>query len=475
MIKNHFAPAISELSANIRASGLVAAPIPGTPLEILNATVPMNEYTQDTSFTTNAIIDETQFSRFSEEGKSHHCVELQALIKSSAKRVRALLDLSRNFINPMVEQVVSDINSEYELRLEKVAVNLEVVTSKNNPLFKNESIRDLVNTRVKDIPGSATQRPSYYSDFITDKIGYLSKAIVGLEAELAMYLGQIGEEKLNDLFETYFLANNPWDVSVGDESALPVLLFCQRLAYDRDAENFIEDVGLGQVRESLENLAALAAVKLKSFYIKYDRREKNKRLIVSYPEANSKLTSRGKTMPLQIVVEEDLYKEFLETGGSPDLLCGAYIVDQERDVEAIMANQKKYLDRWQRRVSTIRQTNEQAKFDIFKRSIINSLTKQLNEDFEQAESVPFDRDAIFQNISEYLAQVSPLAVNNPYPIILHIASCIVFQNKQAESFLMDMCNISKHNVELDVREVASQATLNYIVKWVRSQIVVGKP
>lgn len=473
MIKQQLGVCISEIALQLRSSDKVVAPVPGTPLELLNNTVPFVEFSGEGDHTAFAIVNQSQSQQYSEEGTSHHCIELNALVKSSARRVRALHDLARNFVNPMVNQVVDDINAEYERRLEKVAVNLEVVTSKQNPLFKNDSVRDLVTSRARDV-GRAVERPSYYSDFIPNKIQYLCDAIVGLEAELAVYLGQMGEEHLNLIFSNFFLTGNPWEVNVGEEDSLIVLLFCQKLAYDPDAVNFIEDTPLGTVRQALDNLAALASLNLKSVFLKFDRREKNKRLIVSYPDPNAPLTTRYKNPPLQIVVDEELYKDFLESGGSPDLLCGAYVVDREREVETLLANQNKYLDRWQRRVNTIRQTNEQAKFDILKRTIVNSLYKQLGDDFHQAEGVPFDRHEVMEKITAYLADVSPLIVKNPYPTVLHLVSCFIFQNKQAERFLLDMEDIAKHNPELDMRHVAAQATLNYIMNWVRSQFVVGK-
>lgn len=473
MIKNQLGVCITELVQQLRDSGKVAAPVPGTPLELLNNTVPFMDCSEHADYAVHDVIGQSQQQAYAEEGKSHHCIEIDAVVKSSARRVRALLDLARNYVNPMVEQVITDINQEYSRRLEKVAVNLEVVTSKQNPLYKNESIRDLASTRSKDIGKQLVERPSYYNDFINDKINYISTAVVGLEAEVAMFFGQKGEQYLDNIFDRYFLKASPWEVSVEDEDALAVLLFCHKLAYDRDSENFIEDASLGQVREALERLANIAANKLKAQFVKFDRREKNKRLIVSYPEPDQKLTNRGKSQPLQIVVEEDLYNDFLQTGGSPDILCGAYIVDQEREVDNLLANQTKYIDRWQRRVNHIRQTNEQAKFDILKRTIVNSLNKQLGEDFEQAEGVPFDRTDVMNKVTTYLADLSPLAVNNPYPIILRIVTLFVFQNQHAERFLLDMQEINKHNPELDMRHVAAQATLNYIVNWVRSQIVIG--
>ena len=472
MIKSQLGVGIGEVVEQLRSAGKVAAPVPGTPLELLNTTIPFNEHADDSHYAVHDIVGNSQ-SATHQEDKSHHCVELDTLVKSSAKRVRALLDLARNYVNPMVEQVVSDVNAEYTRRLKKVAVNLEVVTSKQNPLFKNDSIRDLVTARARDIGRDITERPSFYTDFITDKIGYLSNSNVGLEAELAMYFGQKGEEHLNRVFEQFFLKGSPWEVGVDEDDALTVLIFTYKLARDADSENFLEEVGLGTVRESLDRLGSLAANKLRAFFIKYDRREKNKRMIISYPPANQPLTNRGARDPLQIVVEETLYNEFLEAGGSPDILCGAYLVDQERQVEVLLENQNKYLERWQRRVNNIRQTNEQAKFDILKRTIVTSISKQLSEDFQQAEGLPFDRKDILDQVTTYLAELSPLAVKDPYPAILRIVTLYVFQNKHAERFLLDMQAINKHNPEIDMRHVAAQATLNYIMNWVRSQIVIG--
>ena len=472
MIKNQLRACMGEIVEQLRSSGKVAAPVPGTPLELLNNTVPFMECSENANYALHDVVDQSQHEAYSGEGKSHHCVELDALVKTSAKRVRALLDLARNFVNPMVEQVISDINEEYGRRLEKVAVNLEVVTSKQNPLFKNDSIRDLVNSRARDV-GQHVTRPSFYSNFINDKINYLSTAVVGLEAETAMFLGQLGEEGLERIWDMYFGKANSWDVGVEDDDALVVLLFTHKLLQDRDSENFAEDVSLGDLRQALDNLNALAAIKLKTVFVKYDRREKNKRMIVSYPPANQPLTNRGARDPLQIVVEEALYNEFLEAGGSPDILCGAYLVDQERQVEVLLENQNKYLERWQRRVNNIRQTNEQAKFDILKRTIVTSISKQLSEDFQQAEGLPFDRKDILDQVTTYLAELSPLAVKDPYPAILRIVTLYVFQNKHAERFLLDMQAINKHNPEIDMRHVAAQATLNYIMNWVRSQIVIG--
>lgn len=475
MIKNQIGHGISDLVEQLRSGGMVAAPVPGTPLEVLNSTVPFIAHSDAPEYACGDIIAESQYQAYGEVGQSHHCVEMSSIVKSSARRVRALLDLARNFVNPMVNQVIDDINSEYTRRLDKIAVNLEVVTSKQNPLFKNESIRDLVTSLAKDLGKTKVERPSFFEDFITDKISYLSTAVPGLEAEIAMYLGQRGNANIQQVFENFFAKGSQWEIDVSEDDALIVLLFARKLSFDDDSINFIADGSLGNVRQCLTNIATMAAVKLTTFFTRYDRRDKNKRMIISYPAGDSVLTNRGdKVPPLQIVVEEDLYNDFLTGGGSPDILCGAFLVDQQREVDVLLANQTKYIDRWQRRVNSIRQTNEQAKFDILKRTIINSLNKQLGDDFTQAEGVPFDRRAILDNVAAYLTGLSPLAVNDPYPAVLHIVSCVVFQNKHAQRFLLDMNLISKHNPELDMRHVASQATLNYIINWVRSQIVIGK-
>lgn len=475
MINRSYESTVGELFQQLRSAGKIIAPVPGTPLELLNNTTPMIEpiHGEDTyNFSLALVADQSHMKDYSSESESQHTIVLKEITRNSAKRVRALLDLARNHINPMVNKVIEDINSEYSRRLNKVAINLEVVTNKVNPLFKNDSILNIVNTYNVFKVGTNVNRPSYINDFIENKIEYLSQVVPGVEAELTLYLGSLGDEYLATIYNRYFAAGEPYEMGVPDEDALVVLLYAHRLAHDENTIEFANNVGIGTLKSSLNQLAALAAIGVKNNLSAITRREKYKTLVLSYP-TSGKLSSSTKAPVLQIVVDDAAYIDFLNTGGSPDILCGAFLDDKARGSEELMANSDRYLKLWERQVNMIRQQNETSKFDIFKRTVINSISQQLNENFDQVDGVPYDREKIIGSLLTYLSTLSPLSVNNPYPIILNIVSKCVYQNAQAEQFLLDMEQINKQSPDLDMREVAAQATLNYITMWVRSQMVIG--
>lgn len=479
MISSKYNSPIGELVSQLRNAGKVATPIPGTPLELLNNTLTFDSNSTSEDFTVADVIYQTNQPQYENEHKSHHCVELAELVKSSSKRVRGLLDLAQNHVNPLVNTLVESINNEYERRLEKVAINLEVVTSEDSPLFKNDSLRSLVNSACSENAPRSYPRPTFFNDFIDNKIEYLSKAIVGLETELAMYLATVGQDNLTNTFNYWFCANqdagaNRFEISVSSNEALVVLLFAHTLCRDKVAEDFISDkYSLGEVRQSLETIASMAANEVRVTLGKVDRREKNKRLIVSYPEVGRPLTYKGNTDPLQIVVDKALYTEFLEIGGSPDLLCGAYIVDQQKSSEELLANKEKYLEVWQRKVNQIKQTNENNKLDIMKRTIMTVIYKHLNDEFDAVEGMVFDRETIINRIETYMSNLSPLVVKNPLPALYHVVSVLIYENVQAEKFLIELYEIASDNPDLDLREAAAIATRNYVVRWVRSQFMVG--
>ena len=54
-----------------------------------------------------------------------------------------------------------------------------------------------------------------------------------------------------------------------------------------------------------------------------------------------------------------------------------------------------------------------------------------------------------------------------------VVSVLIYENVQAEKFLIELYEIASDNPDLDLREAAAIATRNYVVRWVRSQFMVG--
>lgn len=175
-----------------------------------------------------------------------------------------------------------------------------------------------------------------------------------------------------------------------------------------------------------------------------------------------------------IVVDEKLYKEFLKAGGTNEMLLGNALSDTPmNNYQAIIDNKETLARAWNTHYSFSRSLYEQKRLTVMKTSLMSEFDHMVrgmsDDDF------PLQERALARNLFLDFSRTLKAEDFNCINTLALKAICRSrFHATHAEMFLMAMDRATKANKDISTAEAATIATLEYVSRWVASQMqVVG--
>lgn len=198
-------------------------------------------------------------------------------------------------------------------------------------------------------------------------------------------------------------------------------------------------------------------------------------------QANSarSLALKFNSVERTLYVNGDMYPQWLEAGNSPEILlgmmCSGNIVE---NVDLINERASSYLSVWQQycTIYTSKETNNRHLYS--RRAIISFFNENLNEYTEEEKTVR-QRESYFaqtrlQQAQKYLEGLTSAELENVMAVSLYLVAKIRFNYTSAYEILSDMEAAHRANPEIDPREAALMATLNYLGDFLAQNIAIKK-
>ena len=175
------------------------------------------------------------------------------------------------------------------------------------------------------------------------------------------------------------------------------------------------------------------------------------------------------------IVSGEVYKEWLEDGGTPEIILGV-IVGNSNDTSTVAIDKMRnhYESMWNSYVTFSRVDNANKSFRYFKEFLSRQLLSSLDEttDLEKSylEDNPNYRDNVTSLMTEYIDGLKINDMNDLNAVSLEVVAKIRFYFTSAYSILSDIEQAFVVNKNVDVREAALLAVINYVTDYISDQI-----
>lgn len=176
----------------------------------------------------------------------------------------------------------------------------------------------------------------------------------------------------------------------------------------------------------------------------------------------------------EVGVIEPVYKAWLASGGTNEVLFGNVLSrNPEMTVAAINARTKEFLDTWQYVCAAGKSKELNQRFavakDMARAEFVATMSSASQEDFPLQ-----DRQQALKLFEEELAKTTMDEVNDPHSWMMRLLTKSRFYRTDAFQILSGIAKVKKHSPNVDTREAAAVAVIEYVADWVSSQLQLSK-
>lgn len=403
-------------------------------------------------------------------GACTHDVVMDELVEVISQTVRNNLDLSRNQINPIVKEValdteeyIRDAQAIHKTHVSVVPVHYAAIW--NSPVlsemvarYQETALRN-VDLRL-EIPGA------------TDRDALLVLAKTGasrFDEEVEEWMAGLDESTLLHAWHSVFgnsrvreLRNVVSSFKASPENgrgdiALLVHLWARKLLQDPPEG---VSMGLEAYRAYVSDILAQSGRVLVAVQ---DQREKNiqlRQLIFSWPTSPSQIGQH----PIELLVNGDVYGQWLEQGGEPDAIIGSFVTDQQRGFTALLENGERYAKEWERQSRVLGTTQRMKRFNHGVEGLRQAIARQINELDDDVLVV--SREQYHQRLEQGLKTLKNNFHQHIYVVARMLVCNVLFPHTHGLEILTAIDQAAEDHPGIEVREAALLATIEIVSAWV---------
>ena len=454
------------------SKGLTVVPVESTPLaHLVSTTNLIGELPHADSSGQFAQADAVTLSVAS-ENETHNGL-YDDYVNTLSVGLSLQINNARNIINPIINEAVENIKT-YISNEPTSGYSFELILKELPEIVQNISFMDEVKANLTSSllapRGRITIRGVSDAQAITEKLLTGSDLF---DNTIKQWLESKAPGFILDTWQKIFAS-----VHEGQYKALPEILelFKDEQALDNAlfvylvTRKLIEDVPadagmtLANWREVTRDYITVSANIINREIAKYENQVSNGNLVVRFDQAKRVVTVVGK-----------VYRDYISTGGKNEIIFGA-IVDGRTPfhISDVLQSPELSLKAWDN-YAGINKTALKAKaFSSFKYACEYVLTAQLSSltEFEQEkfEQNPGFKESVIKAYRDEIRGLCAEDMNNIYHTVMKLVCNARFPYTDAYRFLDSMNDISRDNPEMDPREAATIATIEYISDHMADQM-----
>lgn len=397
------------------------------------------------------------------------------LVRDLSKMVTTHLSYAKNEVRPTFTDFKEKLVSYLEnYQPKNPATNFEI-TQYNFPevltdgLFADEIRRYIGTTIVEAKPISLGERTN---DELLQLLLTGSKSI---DKRLAEWAGDLSSNLLRTVWYSLFglgqesgtnsLAQNGVNLAVHEriDHSLVAYLFARNL-YNNPAED--SKLSLNDYKTQVAGIRDYAGRML----------AENFRVFSSYLSSKVLILSADKTTA---VVNGPVYKEWLSTGGSVELLYGVLVSgDRSKTVNAINEKLDSYRNNWSTYVAASMMSETTRSFQNFKTYLLGQFSIELEHptsmEFEYGKTNANYKETAKRLACEYVEKLTPEDMKQPNKIAMELVARCRYFYSSAYRILSDMEEVARLSPNINPREAALLASIRYLSTYFASQLSIVK-
>jgi len=405
---------------------------------------------------------------------SDHSLAQGAFVDQIAKLVQGHVSYAKSVVKPLVLELGERLGKRaQELKGADPAAGVDVVVQNIPALLKDTSFLDTL-SYYKDKPVITIKDRLNLQPKTNDEVRALM--LTGHQRTDEMVTAWLSTQEANfplKVWCTFFTTDQQtdyWgqedldylDVFSKQDVLLGAYLVARRI-YDEVQESSLPlSTYKDQVLQVRDYAGAVVVLSLKSIF---DLITANI-LVVHHSSRDKKLWVNG-----------EIYNDWLAKGGKPEILLGMLVSNNvAKSVSLIDEGKAAHEAAWQSYL-TFKAVDTRNKFyDNYRVAVLSEFTTQLADQHETEQDVNVrNTDRLTKTIEaagNYLSTLTSEALNDSYALALSLVAQIRFCHTSSFQILSDIETACKANPNVDVREAALLAVINYLGDWLGDQVTL---
>lgn len=399
---------------------------------------------------------------------SLHDEAMDESIKLLTQSVSFVLNHTRNVVLPTIKQVATETQAYMDEIAEGVLAPLDVVPYYFKPIWDSPVFQDLVARFANSSPAPIQLKgEAIECDCEGDWAKSLMTGAGMFDDEVREFVNQVGEERVKAVWDAFFggRSTSTGDIlgSRYDRFDLNAIAFLMARRLTMDVPKGV-NMEITAWKNYIASIVEVAGANCAAVYRARDLDRKTNRLIISAPVGDE---PRG-----SIIVVGDVYDRFLKEGGSPEILFGALYSNEPRTYSALLEKGEFHAKTW-KRVYSLHRTN--ISFERY-RAMVGGLRLAVSKAISSIpdDELPATRSELHARLDERLSHVKQKDMEDIYHVSRKAVCRVIYPHTDAEKMLLAIDAAAETNPELDPREAALLATIEYVSQWLASLIQADK-
>lgn len=416
------------------------------------------------------------------DGVCAHDMQLDNLKHLLANAIRAEINTAKNVVNPIVMAASEDVNIALRDITVKAASTLSIIPDIYDAIWSSAFLVDMVRPfaeipAMSISPANVPQHPTVNVEIL---MNYIKTGASRFDSEIMDWVAKITPEFVLDVYNNVFLAykhrTNGYSTNldtymaqdpIGRNRTLVVHLLSYRLP-----KELMEGIEMDADEYALQ-MATIFAQSGRVINRIIERRTRDinyKNLVMKWPVKDAELMPSAPELGY-IVVNMDIYANWLEQGGTPEVLYGAAVSDHCEDPNKLIEDRVRYEERWSRRNTLVQAHNEANRFNATVAAMRTAISKIITElDSQQIGQVSAaDLNA---RLIERLKSVNSECLVDLYGCVRSVVCDVLFPNTNAKTVLERMDAITRANPNYTGRESGLIAYSELICNWIAQFMVI---
>jgi hypothetical protein len=461
---------IYPLAELLKEKGMVIKPYEGT---FLDQAVKANHVDIPTKGIDKALLDRRSLiikssSTPDDVGVFHHDLTIEHVAKQIEKVAQKNLDLARNVVNPIIKEVISDTETYIDHYISHIEHDVEIKINIYDDIWDNSYFVET----VKRYGTITNMDVNLYLHIPLNNAEFTIPDIVKtgneeIDNSVFNIIKQYPESVINTLYETAFgdpsirnkILTDCFNVNSDlkeDRDEVLILFFIAKGLYNNIPEGI--NASLTEYKAHMVNIISqlgnILARMIDRKRINIDRRQ----LIIYYPA--EQIYGYKKTV---IIVNEEVYGKWLSEGGIPDIILGAWVTDKERSYTELLNKKDYYIKKWLKHEQILRMTKSKDRFNNTVEGIRKAMTKQINN-FDE-EQLLVAKEHYHKLLNKYISYLPENFYQDIIPHTRNLVCKVLFPQSDALDILKSIDEVSNEFDEINPREAALLATIQWIGKW----------
>lgn len=409
------------------------------------------------------------------ENPSLHDNAIGSAIDTLATTVSAHISIARSVVKPNVIEFINEF-AEYSAKnaLLNPAEGFNIVQKELPSIFEDQTFIE----QFKYYEGKMAVIPKSFIDLGSSNVdlsGMMSTGSARIDKLMSEAVMEMGDDFVSKVFDAFFTYKNDTSglnvnySNLGQQNlydaiyiSLVLYTLSQKL-YSNVPEN-AGDMDLANYRDHMLQVRDFAGAMINTMIKRAYFMIKNNTLVL-------KNDSRNKT----IYVQGAVYRSFLETGGTVDMILGICSTDSGLTNLASILDSRDALTRgWSSYCSFAAISQENDKFSNTKSYLKTSFDMIMNN-LSAVEKEYMSKDANYVKTAsslayDYIESLKIPDIDNLGDIALNLMARCRFYFTAGYQILSGIDRASKVNPELDPREAALVSAINYVTDFFIDQI-----